>query len=142
VADDEEALKIANSSPYGLSASVWSRNHKQAGALAARINAGAVMINDHLTSHGLAETPWGGFGDSGLGRTHGEAGFREMLKTKVIIDDILPGAKRSPLWHPYSEKLYKGLQAAASLSGGPGFGDRLRAIPALIRVFLRSWAKG
>ncbi|MDR2618806.1 MAG: aldehyde dehydrogenase family protein [Treponema sp.] len=141
-ADDQEALKIANSSPYGLTASVWSGNHKQARALAARINAGAVMINDHLMSHGLAETPWGGFGDSGLGRTHGEAGFREMLKTKVIIDDILPGAKRNLWWQPYSEKLYKGIQAIASLAGGPGLGDRLGAIPAVIRVFLRSWGKG
>ncbi|MDR1930222.1 MAG: aldehyde dehydrogenase family protein, partial [Treponema sp.] len=64
-ADDEEALRIANASSYGLTGSVWSRNRRRARALAARINAGAVMINDHLMSHGLAETPWGGFGDSG-----------------------------------------------------------------------------
>ena len=66
VADDREALEIANTSSYGLTGSVWYRNRRQARELAAKINAGAVMINDHLMSHGLAETPWGGFGDSGL----------------------------------------------------------------------------
>ena len=52
------------------------------------------MINDHLMSHGLAETPWGGVGDSGIGRTHAELGFLEMLQTRVVVDDILPGARR------------------------------------------------
>ncbi|MDR2483722.1 MAG: aldehyde dehydrogenase family protein, partial [Treponema sp.] len=63
-ADDEAAVRMANASPYGLTGSVWSRSRAHAKALAGRINAGAVMINDHLMSHGLAETPWGGFGDS------------------------------------------------------------------------------
>ncbi|MCL2479980.1 MAG: aldehyde dehydrogenase family protein, partial [Treponema sp.] len=80
-ANDREALALANDSSYGLTASVWSADHRTAKKIAAEINAGAVMINDHLMSHGLAQTPWGGFGDSGLGKTHGEAGFREMLRT-------------------------------------------------------------
>jgi succinate-semialdehyde dehydrogenase/glutarate-semialdehyde dehydrogenase len=141
VVDDEEALRIANASAYGLTASVWSRNHRRARQLAARLNAGAVMINDHLMSHGLAETPWGGFGDSGLGRTHGEAGFREMQKLKVVVDDILPGAKRNLWWQPYSARLYRGLQSIADLLGGPGPGRRLRAIPGVLRAFLRYWKR-
>ena len=141
VADDREALAIANASPYGLTGSVWSRNHGLAKRLAAEINAGAVMVNDHLMSHGLAETPWGGFGDSGLGRTHGEAGFREMLKVKVIVDDTLPGAKRDPWWQPYSQKVYNGLNALGDLLGGPGMGKRIKAIPAVVGFFLRSWGR-
>ena len=141
VADDREALAIANASPYGLTGSVWSRNHGLAKRLAAEINAGAVMVNDHLMSHGLAETPWGGFGDSGLGRTHGEAGFREMLKVKVIVDDTLPGAKRDPWWQPYSQKVYNGLNALGDLLGGPGIGKRIKAIPAVVGFFLRSWGR-
>jgi succinate-semialdehyde dehydrogenase/glutarate-semialdehyde dehydrogenase len=139
-ADDEEALKIANASSYGLTGSVWSRSTRRAREIARRINAGAVMINDHLMSHGLAETPWGGFGDSGLGRTHGEAGFREMLKAQVIIDDILPGVKRNLFWQPYSEKVYRGVRAITEFLAGT-LGSRLRAIPAVLRIFFRYWEK-
>jgi succinate-semialdehyde dehydrogenase/glutarate-semialdehyde dehydrogenase len=141
VADDEEALRIANASPYGLTASVWSRNRREARRLAARINAGAGMINDHLMSHGLAEPPRGGFGDSGLGRTHGELGFREMCKTKVVVDDILPGAKRNIWWQPYSEAVYGGLTAITELLAGPGLGRRLKAIPGVLKIVLRYWKK-
>ncbi|MDR1144254.1 MAG: aldehyde dehydrogenase family protein [Spirochaetaceae bacterium] len=138
--DDEEALRIANASAYGLTGSVWSRNRRRARQLAARINAGAVMINDHLMSHGLAETPWGGFGDSGLGRTHGEAGFKEMVKVQVVVDDILPAVRRNIFWHPYSEKVSAGLKALIrALTGGPG--RRLAALPEVLRIFLRYWEK-
>jgi succinate-semialdehyde dehydrogenase/glutarate-semialdehyde dehydrogenase len=136
--DDEEALAIANASPYGLTGSVWSKNRRQARALASRINAGAVMVNDHLMSHGLAETPWGGFGASGLGRTHGENGFMEMLKTQVIVDDTLPGVKRALFWQPYSEKVFSGVLAIAEFASG-GIGKKLRALPGLLGIFFRYW---
>ena len=139
VADDGEAVRIANSSNYGLTGSVWSRNPRHARELARRINAGAVMINDHLMSHGLAETPWGGFGDSGLGKTHGEAGFREMLKTQVVVEDILPGARRNLWWQPYSERTYRGLRAIVDLAGGTSLAARLAALPRVLRIFFRYW---
>ncbi|MDR1108799.1 MAG: aldehyde dehydrogenase family protein [Spirochaetaceae bacterium] len=139
VADDEEALRIANGSCYGLTGSVWSRDHRQAKQLAARVNAGAVMINDHLMSHGLAETPWGGFGSSGLGRTHGEMGFREMLKAQVVVDDLLPGAKRNLWWHPYSEETYRGIRAITELLAGTTLGRRLKALPRVIKIVFRYW---
>jgi succinate-semialdehyde dehydrogenase/glutarate-semialdehyde dehydrogenase len=141
VEDDEEALRIANSSPYSLTASVWSRSHRAAARIASRLNAGAVMLNDHLMSHGLAETPWGGFGDSGLGKTHGEPGFREMLKAKVVVDDILPGVKRDLWWQPYSAEVYRGIRAIAAFLAGPGLAPRLRAIPGLLKIFFRYWGK-
>ena len=97
------------------------------------------MINDHLMSHGLAETPWGGFGHSGLGKTHGEAGFREMQKLKVVIDDTLPGAKGNPWWHPYTAHIERGMRAIADLSGGAGFPRRFFALFTAARFFLRYW---
>ncbi|MDR2445025.1 MAG: aldehyde dehydrogenase family protein [Spirochaetaceae bacterium] len=139
--DDAEALRLANRSSYGLTGSVWSRNSRRARRLACGINAGAVMINDHLMSHGLAETPWGGFGDSGIGRTHGELGFREMLKVQVIVDDILPLVKRNLFWHPYTEKVYRGVRAIAEFLGGQTAASRLKALPGVLRIFFRCWEK-
>jgi succinate-semialdehyde dehydrogenase/glutarate-semialdehyde dehydrogenase len=109
--------------------------------LAARINAGAVMINDHLMSHGLAETPWGGFGDSGLGRTHGETGFREMCKTQVVVEETLPGIRRNLWWQPYSEKTYRRLLNIVDFLGGCTLIKRLRALPGLAALFFRYWEK-
>jgi succinate-semialdehyde dehydrogenase/glutarate-semialdehyde dehydrogenase len=140
VEDDEEALRVANNSPYGLTASVWSCSRRRARVLASRINAGAVMINDHLMSHGLAETPWGGLGDSGLGRTHGELGFKEMVTAKVVVDDMLPGVKRDIFWQPYSEKVYKGLRSLVDmLAGSPD--RRIASLPSVLGIFLRYWKK-
>jgi succinate-semialdehyde dehydrogenase/glutarate-semialdehyde dehydrogenase len=137
--DDDEAVRIANDSAMGLTASVWSRDRRAARAIAARLRAGAVMINDHLMSHGLPETPWGGFGDSGIGRTHAETGFLEMLQTRVVVVDILPGAKKDIWWHPYSEKVYKGMLAIVRLVAGPGLGLRLRGAGGVAKFFLRYW---
>jgi succinate-semialdehyde dehydrogenase/glutarate-semialdehyde dehydrogenase len=137
VANDDEAIRIANASPYGLTASVWSKNHSRAKAISRKINAGAIMINDHLMSHGLAETPWGGFGDSGTGRTHGEMGLLEMVRVKVVVNDTLPGAKRNLWWHPYSEKVYQGMEAILSFVGL----FKLSAIPKVIKIFFLYWKK-
>ncbi len=137
VTNDDEAVTIANASSYGLTASVWSKNRKRAKNLARKLKAGTVMINDHLMSHGLAETPWGGFGDSGLGRTHGEMGLLEMVQSKVIVNDTLPGAKRNLWWHPYSEKVYQGMEAILYLVGA----FRLSAVPKVLNIFFTYWKK-
>ncbi len=139
VADDQEALEIANRSSYGLTGSIWTRDRRQARKLAQALNAGAIMVNDHLMSHGLAETPWGGFGDSGLGRTHGELGFHEMLKTKVVVEDILPGARKNIWWHPYSESVYRGLRSILTFLYGSDWKKRLAAVPGLVKIFFRYW---
>jgi len=141
VDDDEVALRIANDSPYGLTGSVWSRDRKAARNLAGRMHAGAITINDHLMSHGLAETPWGGFGDSGLGRTHGEQGLLEMVRTQVVVDDLLPGIAKAIWWHPYSERLYLGLRALIDFMYAKKLRRRVASIPRVVSVFLRYWEK-
>jgi len=138
---DDQAVTLANDSTMGLTSSVWSRNHREAKALAQRIQAGAVMVNDHLMSHGLAETPWGGFGHSGTGRTHGFEGLREMARGQVVVDDILPGRRQNPWWHPHSQMVYDGLKAMQAILYAPGWGKRLTSIPNLLRVFFRYWIR-
>lgn len=135
--DEAEAIRLANSSSMGLTASVWSRDRKRARALAAQIEAGSVMINDHLMSHGLAETPWGGYRDSGIGLTHSRLGLEEMLRVKTVIDDSLPFRKRNIFWHPYSRQVYEGLKSIIIALYAKKPGQRLKALPGLVRIFFR-----
>lgn len=141
VTDMEEALRLANDSELGLTGSVWSRNRKQARRLARRVQAGAVTINDHLMSHGLPETAWGGFKQSGIGRSHGKLGFMEMVQPQMIVDDILPRVKRSLWWHPYSRKLYNGLKGLTTALYGRGLKSRLSGWLACLRVLPRMFRR-
>jgi succinate-semialdehyde dehydrogenase/glutarate-semialdehyde dehydrogenase len=106
----DEAVALANDSHLGLTASVWSTRRRKAWALAGQLMAGAVTINDHLMSHGLAETPWGGFKQSGIGRTHGRLGFDEMTQPRVVVDDLTPGLRKNIWWHPHGPEVYAGLR--------------------------------
>lgn len=80
--DEEEAVRIANDSDYGLSAGVWSANEERAMAVARRIRAGTVNVNGG-NFYG-ADAPFGGYKQSGLGREMGPEGFEEYLETKTI----------------------------------------------------------
>ena len=128
VADMEQAIVLANDSSLGLTGSVWSSNTRTAVALGRRIHAGVITINDHLLTHGMAETPWGGVKESGIGRSHGELGFDEMTQPQVVTTELLHFAKRNLFWHPYDAKLYEGLKGALYLLHGRGFGRRLRGL--------------
>ena len=112
VQDMEEAVALANDSHFGLTGSVWSRNRRRAETLAQQIQAGVVTINDHLISHGMAETTWGGVKKSGIGRAHGAIGFDEMSQPQVIVHDILPFARQNIWWHPHGKRVYEGLLGA------------------------------
>ncbi len=140
VDDMDAAVRLANDSDLGLTASVWSGNGRNATKLARQLQAGAVTINDHLISHGLPESPWGGFKLSGIGRTHGSIGFDEMTQPQVIIGDLLGGLPRNLWWHPYSPELYDGIRGLlVGLAGKgiasrlAGFRDALKVIPRIIK---------
>ena len=76
---DDEAIKLANDSVFGLTASVWTKNIARGRRLAERIEAGTVMVNEVVYTHGIAQTPWGGVKQSGYGRTHGRLGLLELV---------------------------------------------------------------
>jgi len=81
---EEEAVALANDSIYGLTASVWTRNTARGRRLAEQIQAGTVMVNEVVYTHGIAQTPWGGVKQSGYGRTHGRMGLLELVSPRHI----------------------------------------------------------
>lgn len=81
---DDDAVRLANDSVYGLTASVWTSNLSRGKRIAERIDAGTVMVNEALYTHGVAQTPWGGVKQSGFGRTHGRAGLLELVNAQHI----------------------------------------------------------
>ncbi len=137
VKDMDEAVALANDSDLGLTGSVWSKNRKYAEKLGRRIMAGVITINDHLMSQGLAETPWGGFKNSGIGRTHGAIGFDEMTQPQVIIHDILPFARRNMWWHPHDEKLFRGLSGGGDCLYGRSVSERIKGLWHLLKIVPR-----
>lgn len=107
---EQDAIRMANDSPYGLGASVWSRDVRRARLLAERIDAGMVWINDHSYSYGLAQTPWGGVKDSGTGVSQSKFGLYEMVEKHLIAEDS--GRIPAGWWYPYDEVKRRGFAAA------------------------------
>jgi len=137
----DEAIKMANDSKLGLTASVWTKNKSLAHKIAAQLESGSVMINDHLMSHGLAETPWGGWKESGYGRTHGYLGLESMTQPRVVIDDILPGLQKNMWWHPHSKQVYDGLKGGMQFLYSNKLSLRFTGMINLVKTFLRSFRK-
>ena len=93
---EEEAIRIANDTIYGLAAGVWSRDAERALSVAKRIRAGTIWINDyHLIN---AEAPFGGYKQSGIGRELGEWGLKEYTEVKHIHLP-LNNERRSKFWY-------------------------------------------
>jgi acyl-CoA reductase-like NAD-dependent aldehyde dehydrogenase len=87
---DDEAVRLANDSIYGLTASVFTSDISRGRRLAERIDAGTVMINEVVYTHAIAQTPWGGVKQSGYGRTHGKLGLLELVSAQHIHVNRVP----------------------------------------------------
>jgi succinate-semialdehyde dehydrogenase/glutarate-semialdehyde dehydrogenase len=127
----EEAIRLANDSDYGLSASGWTRDPATASRLQKELRAGSVTVNDCASSYGEPMAPWGGFGHSGYGRAHGLAGLREMVRVKYVSRDT----SRRPLlwWFPYDGELRRLAANALPALHGPALGARLASLWRLAR---------
>ncbi|HVM45001.1 MAG TPA: aldehyde dehydrogenase family protein, partial [Candidatus Thermoplasmatota archaeon] len=114
--DVEDAIRMANASRFGLTASVWTKDARRGEHVARRLEAGTVSINDHAYTFAATETPWGGVKDSGHGRTHGEAGLLEMTRPRHV--NIVPARMPSVWWFPYGPQLRDTFMAGAKFLYG------------------------
>ena len=105
VVDAEAAIEAANASPFGLSGSVWGRDLRRARSVALRLEAGAVAINEAVTTSAHAAAPFGGCKSSGFGRIRGVVGLRELAQPRVI-HARKPGGFRPHLF-PYADLMPK-----------------------------------
>src|SRR5580700_4447426 len=111
---DDEAVRLANDSEFGLAASVWTRNAKRGERIARQIQAGTVMVNDVISCFGISEAPHGGVKSSGIGRAHGQFGLEEMVRVKYLDVDRLPRIKKL-WWYGYGETLTRQMEAFLDL---------------------------
>jgi acyl-CoA reductase-like NAD-dependent aldehyde dehydrogenase len=122
VADVEEAVRLANDSEYGLSASVFSKDVARGEAVARRIEAGAVCVNDALLNYAAFELPMGGWKASGLGSRHGAGGIRKYCKQQAILVSRFHLAKE-PHMYPYRAGMTRRLARLIRLLYGRGRRD-------------------
>ncbi|KAA0022072.1 aldehyde dehydrogenase family protein [Antrihabitans cavernicola] len=126
VADEAEAIRLANDSTFGLSATVWTQDKERGERVARQIEAGAVNINDAASNVFAFALPMGGWKDSGVGaRWGGAAGVQKYCRAQAITVPRVPTQKKELIWFPYSPpkvKMALATMRAVSATGLRRFG--------------------
>jgi acyl-CoA reductase-like NAD-dependent aldehyde dehydrogenase len=125
VKDADEAVRMANDTRYGLSASVMSKDTKRAEQVARRLEVGATNIDDVLTNYFLQDLPMGGWKSSGVGFRHGEYGIKRFCRTEAIVSPRFRQGKRDPLWFPHRRRERRVVAAIFRFINARGLRNRL-----------------
>jgi succinate-semialdehyde dehydrogenase/glutarate-semialdehyde dehydrogenase len=121
VRDDEEALRLANDSEYGLNGNVWTTDAEKGQRLAERMETGGVCVNDMAITYGIPEAPFGGVKASGVGQVNGAQGIRGYCHAHPILADR---KGKGPIQggYPYTRKSEAGMQKFIRLLWGTPLG--------------------
>ncbi len=131
----DDAIRLANDSAFGLSASIWTRNRAHGELLARRVEAGAVLVNDAAFYVGAIEAPHGGEKQSGMGRTHAEFGLLGTCRPRFVGSDLLDRL-RKPWWFGYDAASLAARDGFVRFAFAPSLWERLRALPAALRALV------
>jgi acyl-CoA reductase-like NAD-dependent aldehyde dehydrogenase len=130
VADENEAIALANDTDYGLSATVWTQDYARGERIARRLDAGGVNINDMMTNLFSFALPMAGWKNSGVGaRSGGAHGLLKYCRPQAITTPRLPVQANEVMWYPYSRRkarLAMGIMRAAAAHGLRRFGVKPR----------------
>ena len=139
VSSDEEAIRLANDTRYGLGSSVFSTNPARAERIAKELSAGMTVVNDYGIAYMVQSAPFGGTGISGIGRINGREGLRECCHVKTTVTDRWPWLPLHPSMslYPIRAATYPMLENAVSLIYGSGLRVRARAVAGLARSLVR-----
>ncbi|GAA4290276.1 aldehyde dehydrogenase family protein [Actinokineospora soli] len=119
VADADEAVRLANDSAYGLSATVWTRDIARARRIASTVDAGAVNVNDVYCNLFAPGLPHAGWKSSGSGARFGGAhGVRKYCREQAVTLPRLPTPARMPYWYPYTPRKSRFVRRALALVTG------------------------
>ncbi|MDG1387189.1 MAG: aldehyde dehydrogenase family protein [Halioglobus sp.] len=108
VESEEEALRLANDSEFGLNGNVWTEDKTKGYELARAIDTGACSVNDMAVSYGIPAAPFGGKKNSGLGQVNGKKGLRGYCHEMPIVIDRFGGKMQNG--YPYSAKSAEGMK--------------------------------
>jgi acyl-CoA reductase-like NAD-dependent aldehyde dehydrogenase len=132
VEGDDEAVSRANASRFGLTASIWTRDRAKARALARRLRAGVVTVNNHAFTAAIPAAPWSGHGETGWGITNSPLALDALTRPRFVLVDF-SRAKRDLWWFPYTPALHTIAVSMATLRcSARNLFARTRALFALV----------
>ncbi|XWS53520.1 hypothetical protein CRYUN_Cryun10bG0008400 [Craigia yunnanensis] len=135
---DEEVVKLANDSRYGLGCAVFSGSQRRAKEIASQIHCGVAAVNDFASSYMCQSLPFGGVKDSGFGRFAGVEGLRACCLVKSVVEDrwwpYIKTKIPKPIQYPVAENGFEFQESLVVVLYGLNIWDRLRALVNVLKI--------